>query len=146
MVRNYTKLQIYHLGYDLVLKVYHAISLLPKEEIRNISLQLRRAAVSIPLNIAEGTSRKSRKEFRNFIIYAFGSGKELEVLLNLCKDLKLLSEEEYIAVYKPLQTFMAKVTLFIRDLERKIPEGKLSFIKKLDRERLVHDIRKTMKK
>ena len=87
VARNYKNLQIYHLSYDLTLKIYKVIEKFPEYEIKNMSLQLRRAIVSIPLNIAESTSRKSPKEFLNFLTYSYGSAKEVEVLLNLSKDL-----------------------------------------------------------
>ena len=95
VARNYKNLQIYHLSYDLTLKIYKVIEKFPEYEIKNMSLQLRRAIVSIPLNIAESTSRKSPKEFLNFLTYCYGSAKEVEVLLNLSKDLGYIDQEEF---------------------------------------------------
>lgn len=91
MPLDYRKLAIYHLAYKFVLNIYKATDKFPESENRNLSSQLRRAAVSMPLNIAEGSSRRSKKEFLNFLNYSFGSGKEIEVILELSKDLGFLT-------------------------------------------------------
>lgn len=65
------------------------------------------------------------------------------MLLNLCRDLKYLDDSQHSAVYQPLQTFMAKLSLFIKDLESKIADPDDSF-RNLDKKRLVNDYRKTL--
>ena len=142
MARNYKKLEIYNLSYSLVLDVYKLIDKFPDYEIKNISLQLRRAAVSIPLNIAEGTSRKSKKEFLNFLSYAYGSAKEVEVLLNLSNDLDFIKNKKFNSVNNQLNNLMAKLFLFMRDLESKISNPKYKFFQKLDKDKLVLDTTK----
>ena len=78
---------------DLVVEIYKISKLLPKEEIYGISDQLRRSAVSIPSNIAEGQSRNSTKEFIQFLSIARGSLAELETQLLICIKVNMLSED-----------------------------------------------------
>ena len=67
---------------------------LPKEELYALSSQIRRSAVSVPSNIAEGQQRNSKKEFINFLSIAKGSNAELQTQLMICVGLNYLSEEE----------------------------------------------------
>ena len=78
----------------LVEEVYKLVRLLPKEETFALSDQMRRAAVSIPSNIAEGKSRASRKEFIHFLSIAKGSKSELETQLLICCRLGFLKEKQ----------------------------------------------------
>ncbi|MCD7763958.1 MAG: four helix bundle protein [Lachnospiraceae bacterium] len=79
---------------DLVTEVYRLVKLLPKEELYSLSDQMRRAAVSIPSNIAEGQARNSTKEFVNFLSIARGSKAELETQLMICVRLKYLTQSQ----------------------------------------------------
>ncbi len=130
MARNYKKLNIYHLAYAFTLRIYKATEKFPKLEHKNISLQLRRAAVSVPLNIAEGSSRKSHREFLQFLVYSFGSAKEIEVLLNLSKDLEYINKRLFEELFEDLNKLMAKLFLFMRDLEKRVPEKSTIFFQK----------------
>ena len=68
----------------------------PKEEIYGLTSQIRRAATSIPLNIAEGyAKRESQAEFKRYIQIALGSSDEVQVLLDFAKDLSYIEEEKY---------------------------------------------------
>ena len=75
----------------LATEIYSLIKLLPREETFALSAQMRRAAVSIPSNIAEGQGRNSDKEFINFISIARGSLWELSTQLELCERLSYIS-------------------------------------------------------
>ncbi len=132
MAREYQKLEIYHLAYDFVLGIYKKTEKFPKNEEQNITSQLKRASVSIPLNIAEGSSRNSKKVFLNFLTYSYGSAKEVEVLLNLSADLKFINEKEFDYLFEKLDTLMAKLFLFIRNLEKDIPGNKYNFFQKFE--------------
>ena len=90
---NYKELQVWHKAIDLVVEIYNLTKLLPKEETYAISDQIRRAAVSIPSNIAEGQSRNSAKEFIQFLSIARGSLAELETQLLICIKVNMLSED-----------------------------------------------------
>ena len=90
---DYKELQVWQKAMDLVVEIYKISKLLPKEEVYGISDQLRRAAVSIPSNIAEGQSRNSAKEFIQFLSIARGSLAELETQLLICTKVNMLSED-----------------------------------------------------
>ena len=90
---DYKELQVWQKAMDLVVEIYKISKLLPKEETYGISDQIRRAAVSIPSNIAEGESRNSAKEFIQFLSIARGSLAELETQLLICIKVNMLSED-----------------------------------------------------
>lgn len=134
MPLDYRKLAVYHLAHKFVLEVYKLTKHFPDDESRNLTLQLRRAVISIPLNIAEGSSRRSKKEFLNFLNYGFGSGKEIEVILVLCRDLKYLSLSEFELISKQLDHLMSKLYLFTRSVEKRIPGTKINYMSILKRD------------
>ena len=89
----YKDLIVWHKSMDLVTEIYGLVKLLPKEELYSLSDQMRRSAVSIPSNIAEGQQRKSNKEFVNFLSFARGSLAELETQLLICVRLEYFNYE-----------------------------------------------------
>ena len=133
MPLDYRKLYIYDLAHKFVLDIYKATEKFPESEQRNLTSQLRRAVVSIPLNIAEGSSRRSKKEFLNFLNYSFGSGKEIEVLLILSNDLGFLTSAEFDKLSKDLDLLMSKLFLFIRSVENRIPGTKYHYVNSVKR-------------
>jgi len=82
-VKSYKDLEVWQLAMDLAENVYTITKEFPREEIYGLTSQLRRAAVSIPSNIAEGQGRKSTKEFLQFLSIAYGSLCEVETQLLL---------------------------------------------------------------
>ncbi|EKD58919.1 MAG: 23S ribosomal protein [uncultured bacterium] len=80
---------------SLVEEIYILTKQFPKEEIYGLTSQMRRAAVSIPSNIAEGRQRGSRNEMRQFFQIAYGSAGELETQLELSKRLKFCDLSKY---------------------------------------------------
>ena len=102
-ILTYHDLEVYRVGYKLALEVHKLTQILPKEERFELGSQLRRAAISIPANIAEGYGRKkSAAEFKHFLRNALGSSNEICVLLNLCKDLGYEVQNELIDQYNIL--------------------------------------------
>lgn len=85
--KPHKKLDARQLSFDFVLAAYRATKDFPSDERFGLALQIRRAAVSIPTNIAEGAGRKSSKEFINFLSIASGSVSELDTLFLLSKEL-----------------------------------------------------------
>lgn len=86
--KPHKNLNAWKFSFEFVKEVYVVTSLFPKDEKFGIISQLRRAAISVPVNIAEGAGRKSKKEFINFLSIALGSVSELDTLLLLSKELK----------------------------------------------------------
>ena len=93
-VFEYQDLVVWQRSMDLAEEVYRLARMLPKKELLELSSQMRRAAVSIPSNIAEGHDRKSSKEFIHFLTVARGSRSELETQLAICVRVGYLSESD----------------------------------------------------
>jgi four helix bundle protein len=91
-MRGHRDLAAWQQGMLLVKEIYWSTQDFPKHEIYGLANQLRRAAVSIPSNLAEGASRNSRKEFHHFIGNARGSLAEVETQVEIAKDLGYFSE------------------------------------------------------
>jgi four helix bundle protein len=98
-MQSYKELIAYQKGYKLALEIYTATQKYPKEEIYGLVSQMRRSAVSIPCNIAEGYRRGHRKEYIQFLHMAHGSCSELETLISLSHDLGLISEQIFQELY-----------------------------------------------
>ena len=86
-LRNHKDLDVWKQSMDLAIDVYAMTKRLPKEEIYGLISQLRRAAVSIPSNIAEGAARKNKKEFIQFLHIALGSLAEVETQILIVQKL-----------------------------------------------------------
>ena len=99
-MQSYKELFVYQKGYQLSLEIYRVTNNFPKEELYGIISQMRRAAISIPCNIAEGYRRGHRKEYIQFLHIAQGSCGELETLLSLSWDLSYINEENFAKLYK----------------------------------------------
>jgi four helix bundle protein len=93
-VSSYRDLKVWQLGMEVAEQVYRLTAEFPKSEIYGLSSQMRRAAVSIPSNIAEGQGRDSTKEFLHFLAIAFGSLCELETQLLLARRFSYLSDKD----------------------------------------------------
>lgn len=94
-MRDFHKLQVWQKAHELVLAVYKATALFPKPEFYGIVSQMRRAAVSIPANIAEGCGRQGKAELGRFLSIAMGSASELEYEILLARDLGFLKPDEH---------------------------------------------------
>jgi four helix bundle protein len=89
-IKNFRSLEVWKLGKDIVLTVYRATGEFPKEEMYGLVSQMRRAAISIPSNVAEGFNRKHNPEYRQLFYVAPGSCAELETQVEVAHDLKFL--------------------------------------------------------
>ncbi len=90
---NYKELKVWQKSMDLVEIVYKFTTAFPKEEMYGLTSQLRRASLSVPVNIAEGHARNTTGEFLQFLGIAKGSLAELETLLELSQRLNYLKKE-----------------------------------------------------
>jgi len=94
MSRDPEKLRVFQLADALVLRIYEVTRRFPAEERFGITIQLRRAAVSIGTNIVEGSSRRTERDYLRFLEVARGSACEVRYLLGLAAKLKFLHEED----------------------------------------------------
>jgi four helix bundle protein len=94
MGQSYRDLVVWNKAMELVMEIYRLTQTFPKEEIFGLLSQLRRAAVSIPSNIAEGQGRLTRGEFRVFLGNARGSLSELETQILIARKLDYLNESD----------------------------------------------------
>ncbi|MCC6126282.1 MAG: four helix bundle protein [Pirellulales bacterium] len=85
--KNYRDLIVWQKAIELVVEIYRLTQTFPKEELYCLTSQIRRAAISIPSNIAEGQGRRTKKEFANFLSFAHGSLRETETQLTIAQRL-----------------------------------------------------------
>ncbi len=93
LVRPYEKLHAWKAAHELALSVYHVTEKFPRDERFGLVSQSRRAAISVPANIAEGCAKRGSKEYRRFLDISLGSLSELSYLLRISRDLGFLTEE-----------------------------------------------------
>ncbi len=94
-MNNFRNLDVWNKAVDLATAVYQKTENFPETEKYGLTSQIRRSTVSISSNIAEGTGRKSSKEFQQFLHIATGSCYELETQLKISQNLNFLNVEEY---------------------------------------------------
>ena len=97
-VESVEDLEVFKRSHQFTLKIYRITEEFPKSEKFGLVPQMRRAAVSIPSNLIEGSHRLNRAEYRHFVGIAKGSAGELKYQLLLAKDLGYLSDKDYLAL------------------------------------------------
>lgn len=113
MSRDVSKLRVFHTADELMVRLYRATATLPVEERYGLQSQLRRAALSVPLNIVEGSARRTLKEYLSFLNVATASNAEVLYLLTVVRRLGLLQgepaeklEAEYRELLKSLRAML----------------------------------------
>ena len=115
-VKDFRRLEVWEKAHQMVLAVYRATNSLPRFELYGLTSQIRRAAASIPANIAEGCGRMTDGDFARFLQIAMGSATELDYHLLLAKDLGFLSECDY----QNLSQMVHRVKSMLAPLIRKV--------------------------
>lgn len=115
---SYRELEVWKLGRNIVVECYAISALLPDTEKFGLVSQIRRASVSIPANIAEGSGRKSDPSLGAFLKNALGSVFELETLLILAVDLEFLRQVEIESIMAKLKSIGIKLQNLISSLKR----------------------------
>jgi four helix bundle protein len=92
MDKPHKRSEVWRQSMDLTINIYRTTEKFPSQELYGLTNQLRRAAVSIPSNIAEGAARQTKKEFTNFLHIAQGSLSELDMQLDLARRLEYLKD------------------------------------------------------
>ena len=116
---TYKDLIVWQKSMDLVTEIYKLTDDFPKSEIYGLTSQIRRCAVSIPSNIAEGRYRSSKKDFTRFIRIAYGSGVELETQIEISKRLKFTNKQNYKKVDGLLLEIMKMLNKTLTTLKNK---------------------------
>jgi four helix bundle protein len=93
--KSYKKFAAWQSAHLFAIRVYEISKSFPKDELYGITSQLRRAALSVPTNIVEGTARQGQRELKNFLNIALGSLAEAEYLLEFCKEVGYLTQDSY---------------------------------------------------
>ena len=115
-VKSYRDLIVWQKAMELVVKVYEITEDFPREEAYGLTSQIRRAAISIPSNIAEGKSRSTKKDYAHFLRIAYGSGAELETQIEIAKRLKKIQNLEYAEVDTLLNEVMKMLNVILHKL------------------------------
>lgn len=108
-MHNYKELNVWKLAVELATEVYKVTTQFPAEEKFGLQSQIRRSAVSIASNIAEGAGRGSNGEFKQFLGIAYGSAYELETQLLISRKLTFISEEEINEVVIRIETIQKMI-------------------------------------
>ncbi len=115
-MKTHKDLDVWRKSIDMVTEIYGLTKSFPKEEIYGITNQIRRSAISIPSNIAEGAGRNHKKEFKQFLHISLGSLTELQTQLIISRNIGYLNDE----VYKNLNNKLDDIGMMISGLIRYI--------------------------
>lgn len=113
-IKNFKDLKVWQKGIEIVKDVYKLTQAFPKEEVYGLTSQIRRSAVSIPANIAEGFKRYHNKEQRQFLHVALGSSAELETHLIIAKELDLIDARDLDNVLSKLEYASKMISSLLR--------------------------------
>lgn len=116
VLKGYHELIVWQKSVDIVENIYKITHEFPKDELYSLTSQIRRSAVSIPSNIAEGQARKATKEFLNFISIAQGSRAELETQIIIANRLKYVDDQKT----EQLLSDLAEVAKMLHSLSTKL--------------------------
>ncbi len=114
MLKSFRELKVWQKSYDLCLEVFRITKKFPGEERYVLSSQMRRSALSIPSNIAEGYGRKTRADYIRILYIAYGSACELDTQISLSRDLNYIKD----SLLEKLQEEISEVGIMLRALIR----------------------------
>lgn len=121
-MKSFRDLRVWEKAHSLALHSYQATNGFPKSEMFGLTSQIRRAAVSVAANIAEGCGKRGNAEFQRFLNIAGGSASELEYHFLLAHDLHLLDDKVYVG----LNTTVIEVKRMLSALARKVETDRLA--------------------
>lgn len=109
-MKDFKKLKVWQKGIEMVVDIYKTSKSFPKEELYGLTSQIRRCAISVPSNIAEGSGRNSDKDFHRFLDISLGSSFELETQLIIANKLEYLPDNEFDELTKKIQEEQKMIT------------------------------------
>lgn len=116
MTYRFEKLEVWQRARKFTVDIYTVSSRFPKIELFGLTSQLRRASLSIALNIAEGSDRKSDKDFIRFLRISIGTTEEVVTALYIAKDLNYIDERTFSKLYEESNVIVAKLNSLIKTL------------------------------
>ena len=119
MVKTYRDLLVWQKGMTLVIEVYKLTNLFPREELYGLTSQIRRSAVSLPSNIAEGHGRNTTQDYIRFLYIANGSLYELQTQVEIALNLEYVSQADFEHIYEQSREIERMLSRLIQKLESK---------------------------
>jgi len=119
MASSFKDLRVWHEAMKFAVDVYKATAQFPRHELYGLSQQLRRAAVSVPSNIAEGKGHRSNREFGSFLLHARGSLLEVQTQVMIAQELQYISCEEAARLLESSDTIGRSLNSLINSLREK---------------------------
>jgi four helix bundle protein len=116
---TFRNLLVWQKSMDLVTKMYSSTQKFPKEELFGLTSQIRRSAVSIPSNIAEGYGRDSNKEYLRFLNVSIGSLFELQTQIEIAKNIMYLNEKDFNDLYENSREIERMLVSFIKKIKER---------------------------
>jgi four helix bundle protein len=116
-MQNFRELKVWNKAHSVTLATYSATESFPASERYGLTTQMRRAAMSIAANIAEGCGRSSDADFARFLHVAMGSASELEYLVLLARDLRLVPDKTYDVILSDVQEVKRMLSALIARLK-----------------------------
>jgi four helix bundle protein len=120
---NFKKLDVWSDAHALVLDIYRVTGAFPRAEQFGLTSQIRRAAISIPANLAEGSGRDTQRDFARFTSIALGSADELEYLLILARDLGYLDDDSLSARVQSIARQLVRLRQRAQKNTRSMPKA-----------------------
>jgi len=118
-METHKNLHVWKKSISFVIEIYKLTARFPKEELFGIVSQIRRAAISIPSNIAEGCARKSTREYLQFLYISLGSASELETQLIISSNLNFIKTDEIETFQNQLEEIIRMLTGLIKSLSKR---------------------------
>ncbi len=124
MIKTFRELIVWQKSMQLVTNIYRLSQAFPREERYGLTNQLRRSAVSVPSNIAEGFGRQTTKDYLRFLQIAMGSLFEFQTQLEIAKNLEFLSRTDFDSTFEASRELERMLSSLIRKLKSKEQSGK----------------------
>lgn len=115
-MNTFREIKVWQKGMNFITELYKSTTDFPREELFGITNQMRRCAVSIPSNIAEGYGRNSANEFKRFLRVSLGSLYELQTQLEISKNLNYLDEDEFHKLFNDSREIEVMLCSFIKSI------------------------------
>lgn len=121
-MKDFRDLKVWEKAHQLAVDLYASTQLFPREEIYGLTSQLRRSAISVPSNIAEGCGRDGDRDLARFLQIAMGSASELEYQLLLAHDLGFMEKTNHEQFSDRIREIKRMLASFLQTLRQKTPE------------------------